>query len=143
MRAVSGKRPALRQKSNPYTVLSTATIPNAHDDLGEFENEFDFADSDDDAHGEPEIHHLQVSIDTKNKNWQKYSNKTETHRDPYWPVYYAVEMYKRTLRWQNEDSQTQADWTFELCNRLNTLIFPSFAQGEDDCNSSDCATPNC
>ena len=111
MRAVSGKRPALSQKSNPYTVLSsiqsTAITPIAQDDLGELD--FQIEDHGED-HGEPEIHQLQVRL-----HWQE-----------------ATDMYKRTLWWQNEDLQTQADWTTEFCLRLNRLLFPSFAEDEDD-----------
>ena len=124
MREVSWKHPALRQKSNPYTVTSAA------------KDELDFTDMDDDVICEPEIHQLHVTIETKNKDWNRHSHWAERVCDPYWPVSYAVEMYKRTLQWQNENPRTQADWTVELCRRLNGLIFPSFAQDEDDWESA-------
>lgn len=88
-------------------------------------------------HIDEEIHRthqyqLQVIIATKKLPWEKDSPWTERRCEPYWPVHYAVEMYNRTLQWQNENPRTQADWTVELCRRLHGLISPIFAQDIND-----------
>jgi hypothetical protein len=123
MRAVSGKRAALSQKSNPYTIHTAGKTLDVLDDIEE-------------NPASTHTYRLHVTIETKNKNWKRQSHWAERVCDPYWPRNYAVEMYERTRRWQNENQRTQADWTVELCRRLNGLIFPSFSQDQDDWESA-------